>query len=181
MNWLKTLFGFATPYLTYLKWGGIMLALIGSFFMGIHIQRNADKAAQVNEYTKKIGQMEKQDKTNRTIIKSHQENEAKLQIAYILLGEELKNAKGKLGKCKSDGSVIISPNAVLLWDSFGEGEPSKDSAGTSENTSIRDSIEPEVTLEMLYENRLKNAEICNGLRKQILAIIQWDKKTFGDR
>lgn len=126
-----------------------------------------------------ISEMVKQDSTNRNIIKDYQTNQLTLRESYITLGQELDNVKGKLGKCKADGSVVISTPAVRLWNNIGEGHvsetPSRTSKGASESSTTK---EEEYSLDEIYENYAKNSEICNDLREQIRRIIQWDKETF---
>lgn len=117
-----------------------------------------------------------QEASDRLLIKSLQTNQETLQRSYIALGKELDNAKGKLGKCRSDGSITISSYGVRLWDNIGKGTLPEDSTRVVEESTTTSS-----SLEKLYENYRVNSEICNGMREQLRNIILWDEKTFGGK
>lgn len=153
--------------------------LLSAVYSGWYMHEVFYKAAETNTLEKTIKDLTKQSSSDRLAVKEHQDNETKLQQAYILLSQELQNAKGKLGKCKSNGTIVLTPRAIELYDNLLEGTMPKDTTGTTEGTTgSSEATEQEYTLDDLYANKKINDEICNSLRQQILDIIKWDATTF---
>lgn len=148
-------------------------ALAASFYGGWYVKGKFEDSKELKVKEAVIKQLALQDKSNRELVVEQQISLDRIRNSYILLGKELEIAKGKIGKCKADGSIVISNYGRMLWNDIGKGDLSEDSTRASEGTSGRDT-----TLEELYNNRLENAKQCNELREQIRKIIKWDKENF---
>jgi hypothetical protein len=89
------------------------------------------------------------------------------------LTKELKHVKIYTSNCN------ITADGVRLWDESGKGlfnPVPENTARITEATSGPSTI----TIDDIFENKIKNDEICNGLRTQINAIIKWDKEAWND-
>ena len=106
------------------------------------------------------------------MVEKYQQQLESKSNAYNKLTQELKHVKISSSKCD------ITNDGVRVWNdsTMGKatGELSKDSAGTSEGTLSTSSL----TLDDLMANKLKNDEICHGLREQINSIRKWDKEVW---
>ena len=168
---MKILLTKLAPYKLYLY----AIVLITTFYGGWYVKSVFVDAAEKKYYETTIKMLQLQNKNDRLLVLEHQNNVDTLRKSYIQLGKELSNAKGKLGKCKSDGSINVTEYGVSLWNDIGKGELSENTTRVPEETSTGGR-----TLEEVFENRKVNAEICNELREQINSIIKWDKETYGE-
>jgi len=147
--------------------------VIGSFLGGYYVKGQFVKAEQVKEYAKLVQTIQQNDIQARKTISEYQQIIATKNNTYQRLTKELKHVKIYTSKCN------ITADGVRLWDNSSKGLFSpvpENSARITEATSGPSTI----TIDDVFENKIKNDEICNGLRTQINAIIKWDKEAWHD-
>jgi hypothetical protein len=147
--------------------------VIGSFIGGYYVKGQFVKAEQVKEYEVLIAKARKNDSISRSTIQEYQQALNNQTNNYNKLTQELKHVKIYTSKCN------ITAAGVRLWDESGKGifDPvPKDTARIIEASSEPSTI----TIDNIFENKIKNDEICNGLRTQINSIIKWDKEVWND-
>jgi hypothetical protein len=147
--------------------------VIGSFGGGYYVKGKFDKANEIKEYAKLVQTIQQNDLQARKTITEYQQIIATKDNTYQRLTKELKHVKIYTSKCN------ITADGIKLWDDSSKGLFSpvpKDSARITEATSTPSTI----TIDDVFENKLKNDEICNGFRQQIEAIIKWDKEAWHD-
>jgi len=155
------------------KWALITAMVIGSFTGGYYVKGQFVKADQVKEYDALLTTIQQNDVKARASISEYQTKLNNQTNNYNKLTKELKRVKIYTSKCN------ITADGVRLWDESGKGLFSpvpKDTTRIIETTSGLSTI----TIDDIFENKIKNDELCNGLRTQINAIIKWDKEAWHD-
>jgi len=155
------------------KWVLILVMVIGSFIGGYYVKGKFDKAKEAQEYAKLVQTIQQNDLQARKAISEYQQIIATKDNTYQKLTEELKHVKIYTSKCN------ITADGIKLWDDSSKGLFSpvpENSARVTETTSSPSTV----TIDDVFENKLKNDEICNGFRQQIEAIIKWDKEAWHD-
>jgi hypothetical protein len=151
----------------------IIALVIGSFLGGYYVKGQFDKADQVKKYDALLVTIQQNDAKARASISEYQTKLGNQTNLYNKLTQELKHVKIYTSKCN------ITAGGIRLWDDSGKGifnPVPKDTARIIEDTSEPSAI----TIDDLFGNKVKNDEICNGLRTQINAIIKWDKEVWHD-
>ena len=151
----------------------IIALVIGSFLGGYYVKGQFDKADQVKEYDSLLNKLKENNDHARNTSKAYQDALTNQTNNYNKLTQELKHVKIYTSKCN------ITASGIRLWDDSGKGifnPVPKDTARIIEDTSEPSAI----TIDDLFGNKVKNDEICNGLRTQINAIIKWDKEVWHD-
>lgn len=155
-------------YSLYVYLAGIILSVIS----GYKIAETIYKAEQADAYEELLQVIQKNDELSRGVVEKYQQQLESKSNAYNKLTQELKHVKISSSKCD------ITHDGVRLWNNSTMGETTsqlpKDSPGTTESTISTSSL----TIEDLMANKLKNDEICHGLREQIKSIIKWDKEVW---
>lgn len=143
-------------------------AFAGGLFVS-HLYYSAIEAHQVKVL---LEQVQKQKDIDTKTITELQVNNSTLQNNYVKLGEKLNETKLTTTPC------IITTNGIKLWNQSSSPQESlpTDTKGIAEATNASSGID----LTKLYENKLVNDNICNGMRQQLEAIIQWNKDTYGN-
>lgn len=160
---------FLNPY----KWVLILAMVIGSFGGGYYVKGKFDKAEEQKEYANLLNTIKQNDRVSRDAVLAYQEALENQTNNYIKLTQEAKHVKIYTSNCN------ITPDGIRLWNDSSKGELSilsKDTTGTTETTNSTSTL----TVDDLLANKLKNDEICNGLRQQLEAIIKWDKEAWHD-
>jgi len=154
-----------TTYLTPIV--GVVGFLLGLWFS--HLYHSAVEAHQTKVL---LAQVEKQKELDNKVITSLQSDNASLQKSYITLGEKVHETKLATTSCP------ITTDGVKLWNQSNSPETSlpSDTKGITDTSNTASGI----TIEDLYANKLENDKICNGLRDQLEAIIQWNHDTYGE-
>jgi len=155
------------------KWALITAMVIGSFTGGYYVKGQFVKADQVKEYDALLTTIQQNDVKARASISEYQTKLNNQTNHYNKLTKELKRVKIYTSKCN------ITADGVRLWDESGKGlfnPMPKDTTRIIETTSGLSTI----TIDDIFENKIKNDELCNGLRTQINAIIKWDKEAWHD-
>ena len=147
--------------------------VIGSFTGGYYVKGQFDKAEQVKEYAKLVQTIQQNDIQARKTISEYQQIIATKNNTYQRLTKELKHVKIYTSNCN------ITADGVRLWDESGKGLFSPVPENTTRITEAT-SGPSTITIDDIFENKIKNDEICNGLRTQINAIIKWDKEAWHD-
>jgi hypothetical protein len=147
--------------------------VIGSFTGGYYVKGQFDKAEQVKEYAKLVKKIQQNDATSRRIIEAYQVSLNNQTNNYNQLTRKLKRVKIYTSNCN------ITADGVRLWDESGKGLFSPVPENTTRITEAT-SGPSTITIDDIFENKIKNDEICNGLRTQINAIIKWDKEAWHD-
>ena len=132
-----------------------------------------DLAQRQAAYNSLIQTIKDNDAKSRVAIKDYQEALESQTNNYIKLTQEAKRVKIFSNNCN------INSDGIRLWNDSLKGIEStvpKDSTGTAKTTVPTSTI----TVEDLMLNKLRNDEICNGLRQQIESIIKWDKEVWND-
>ena len=166
---MDNLLNFLNPY----KWALILAMVIGSFGAGYYVKGKFDKASETKYYTELVETIKSNDIKSRNAISEYQSALDKQTNNYINLTQRAKHVKIYTSNCN------ITPDGIRLWNDSSEGQPSllpKDTTGTTERTSTTSTT----TVDDLLDNKIKNDEICNGLRLQLEAIIKWDKEAWHD-
>ena len=154
------------------------VALLSSFYGGYYVKGKFDLAERASLQSAMEAKRNAQEVTSRTIVRQLQENESRLQTAYEQISEELKNAKGKI----TVAPCVVTDTGARLWDRSSKAGMPQDPPGTTEEAKGSDTPDPQeagqynFTVEDLFDNKLKNDEICNGLRLQLSKIIEWQEK-----
>lgn len=165
---LNLILSWANKYLIYLVLAGFIISGLAGYRLAVLQQ----KAAQADAYEELLQVIQKNDELSRGVVEKYQQQLESKSNAYNKLTQELKHVKISSSKCD------ITHDGVRLWNNSTMGEATsqlpKDSAGTSEGTTSTSSL----TIEDLMANKLKNDEICHGLREQIKSIIKWDKEVW---
>ena len=151
-----------------LKKNLILVVAIGSFASGYYIKYKFDQAAEAKSYKEVIAQIQQNDLKSRQQIALYQTEIEDLSTKYNTLQERAKHVKIITSKCD------ITADGIRLWNDSSKGTMSEDSTGVTETASTTSTI----TIAELMDNKIKNDEICNGLRLQIESIIKWDKDEF---
>lgn len=155
------------------KWALITAMVIGSFTGGYYVKGQFDKADEVKKYDSLLTTIRNNDVKSRNEIKEYQTALSNQTNYYNQLTRKLKRVKIYTSNCN------ITADGIRLWDDSTKGlytELPKDTARVIETTSKPSTI----TIDDVFENKIKNDEICNGLRTQINAIIKWDKEAWND-
>lgn len=155
------------------KWALISAMVIGSFLGGYYVKGQFDKADEVKKYDELLVKMQKNDATARSAIHDYQVALNDQTNNYIKLTQERKRVKIYTSKCN------ITADGIRLWNDSSKGifdTVPENSARVTEATSGPSTI----TIDDVFDNKIKNDEICNGLRTQINAIIKWDKEAWHD-
>lgn len=147
--------------------------VIGSFLGGYYVKGQFVKASEIKKYDALLTTIKLNDSKARNAISEYQQALDNQTNNYIKLTQEKKRVKIFNSKCN------INAAGVKLWDDSSKGifDP------VPENTAriIETSSEPStITIDDIFENKIKNDEICNGLRTQINSIIKWDKEVWHD-
>jgi len=118
-----------------------------------------------------IRNAEKQDAQNRTIIRDLQQRKQQIVTKEVVRHVKIKDVT-------DDRVCFANWDAIRLWNDAlsGQESMSKDTAGTANTTGTASATDTEV-----LENFNANAARWERLREQMNAIIEWDKKTFGER
>ena len=158
--------------LDFIKLNAIPIVALISFAGGLYTSHLYHTAIEDHQAKELLKEVQKQKEIDIKTITELQVDNATLQNKYITLGEKLHETKLTTTPC------IITANGIKLWNQSGSPEASlpTDTKGTSEATNASSGIE----LTKLYENKLANDVICNGMRQQLEAIIQWNKDTYGN-
>ena len=155
-----------------IKLNAIPIVAVVSFAGGLfasHLYHSAIEAHQVKVL---LAQVEKQKTTDNKVIVDLQANLDTLQKNYITIGEKLRETKITTTPC------TITTDGIKLWNqpnSLTTNLPT-DTKGTTESTPTSSGV----STEELFQNKLSNDVICNGMRQQLEAIIKWNKETYGD-
>lgn len=155
------------------KWALITVMVIGSFLGGYYVKGQFVKASQVKEYDALLAKVKSNDDKSRTTIKEYQIALNNQTNHYNQLTRKLKRVKIYTSKCN------ITADGIRLWNESGKGlfnPVPENTARIIEATSGPSTI----TIDDIFENKIKNDELCNGLRTQINAIIKWDKEAWHD-
>jgi len=147
--------------------------VIGSFLGGYYVKGQFVKAEQVKEYAKLVQTIQQNDATSRRIIEAYQVSLNNQTNHYNKLTKDIKRVKIYTSNCN------ITADGVRLWDESGKGLFSPVPENTTRITEAT-SGPSTITIDDIFENKIKNDEICNGLRTQINAIIKWDKEAWND-
>ncbi len=118
-----------------------------------------------------IRNAEKQDAQNRIIIRDLQQRKQQVVTKEVVRHVKIKDV--------TDNRVCFANwDAIRLWNDALSGQESvaSDTAGTTNPTGTASATDAEV-----LENLNTNAARWERLREQMNAIIEWDKKTFGER
>lgn len=151
----------------------IIVALSGAFLGGYYAKTKIVEAKQSKELLRIVQTYKENEQKSRVNVKELQTKLNKQEKVYNDLTKELRNVKISNSKC------VISNDGTRLWNKSTKGSShnvSKDTSRAVEETTTPSTI----TLEDLYTNKIENDAICNGLRKQIEAIIDWDKEVWHD-
>lgn len=140
--------------------------------LGLYLSHLYHAAIEAKQSKDLIAQIEKQKTLdNKTIVQLQLDQET-LRQSYIKLGEKLHETKITTTPC------TITTDGIKLWNQSSglTQDLPTDTKGTSESTNASSGI----SAEDIFQNKLENDEICNGLRKQINAIIKWSNDTYGE-
>lgn len=112
-----------------------------------------------------------QDKQDRVLISDLQTKKQEVTTKEVIRYVKIKEAT-------DDRVCFANWDAIRLWNDALSGQESmpKDTAGTTNTTGNASATDTEV-----LENLNANAARWEQLREQVNAIIEWDKKTFGER
>lgn len=147
--------------------------VIGSFLGGYYVKGQFDKADEIKKYDSLLLKIRQNDQVSRATILEYQSALNDQTNNYIKLTQEVKRVKIYTSKCN------ITADGIKLWNDSNKGlftELPETSARITETTSGPSTI----TIDDIFENKIKNDEICNGLRTQINSIIKWDKEAWHD-
>lgn len=165
---LNLILGWANKYLIYLTLAGFILSGMAGYKLATTIQ----KAAQADAYEELLQVIQKNDELSRGVVEKYQQQLESKSNAYNKLTQELKHVKISSSKCD------ITNDGVRVWNDSTMGKTTselpKNSSGTSEGSLGTSSL----TIDDLMANKLKNDEICHGLREQINSIRKWDKEVW---
>ena len=158
--------------LDFLKLNAIPIVALISFAGGLYVSHLYHTAIEDHQAKDLLKQVQKQKDIDIKTITELQVDNATLQNKYITLGEKLHETKLTTTPC------IITTDGIKLWNQSGSSETSLPTItkGSNEATNASSGID----LTKLYENKLVNDNICNGMRQQLEAIIQWNKDTYGN-
>lgn len=151
----------------------MILGIVLSFSLGYYTKDRLIQADQANNYKRVIETYKANDEHNRQVVQELQTSLESKKKAYNKLTEELKHVKIYNSKCN------ITVDGLRLWNDSLKGSLSSVPKDTSRASKTSESTNT-VTVNDLFENKLKNDEICDGLRLQLDKIIQWDKETWHD-
>lgn len=118
-----------------------------------------------------IRNAEKQDAQNRVIIRDLQQRKQQVVTKEVVRHVKIKDV--------TDNRVCFANwDAIRLWNDALSGQESmaSDTSGVTNPTGTASATDAEV-----LENLNINAARWERLREQMNAIIEWDKKTFGER
>ena len=149
----------------------ILIALLVSFLAGFKLADTLQKATALKQYQNLLQVIRKNDDTSRKQVEDYQSTIASKEEFYNQLEERNKNVTKSLTQCQLNNA------SLQLWNDSLKGQSatmSKNPTGIVKETSTTSSF----TLEELIDNKIKNDKICNELRDQVEAIIQWDKESF---
>ena len=154
-----------TTYLTPIV--GVVGFLLGMYLS--HLYHATIEAKQTKDL---LAQIEKQKTLdNKTIVKLQLE-QSTLEQSYIKLGEQLHETKLTTTPC------TITTDGIKLWNQ--SSGLTQDLPTNTKRVIETSSTSSGVSAEELFQNKLENDEICNGLRLQLEAIIKWDADTYGE-
>ena len=127
------------------------------------------------EYKRKLEDIirhaDTQDAQNRIVISDLQKRKQTIVTKEVIRYAKIKDV--------TDNRVCFANwDAIRLWNDALSGQESvaSDTAGTTNPTGTASATDTEV-----LENLTTNAARWERLREQMNAIIEWDKKTFGER
>lgn len=145
---------------------------VTGLLLGLYLSHLYHAAIEAKQSKDLIAQIEKQKSLDNSTIVQLQLDEEHLRQSYIKLGEKIHETKITTTPC------TITTDGIKLWNQSSglEEDLPKDTKGTTESTNTSSGI----SAESLFQNKLENDEICNGLRKQLDAIIKWDLDTYGE-
>lgn len=151
----------------------IILAVVVSmaFIAGWKVNGWKNDAQTKRKLEEVIRNAEKQDAQNRIIIRDLQQRKQKVVTKEVVRHVKIKDV--------TDNRVCFANwDAIRLWNDALSGQESvaSDTSGTTNSTGIASATDAEV-----LENLNINAARWERLREQMNAIIEWDKKTFGER
>lgn len=118
-----------------------------------------------------IRNAEKQDAQNRIIIRDLQQRKQQVVTKEVVRHVKIKDVT-------DDRVCFANWDAIRLWNDAlsGQESMSTDTTRAADSTRAASATDTEV-----LENLNANAARWERLREQMNAIIEWDKKTFGER
>lgn len=150
---------------------GLAIVILVAFVAGWKVNGWRHDAAAKRQIDAVIEQAKVQAAQDRKAIADLQEVKQRVIIKEVIRHAKIKDV--------TDDRVCFSNwDAVRLWNAALSGqEPMpKDTAGTASPTGNASATDTEV-----LENLNANAARWERLREQMNAIIEWDKKTFGEK
>lgn len=145
--------------------------IITAFFAGWKVNGWRHDADYKRKLEDVIRNAEKQDAQNRIIIRDLQQRKQQVVTKEVVRHVKIKDV--------TDNRVCFANwDAIRLWNDALSGQESvaSDTAGTTNPAGNASATDAEV-----LENLNINAARWERLREQMNAIIEWDKKTFGER
>lgn len=165
---IEKLLSFASPYMLWVKLASYGVVLVLGLYGGYKLTSNHYKAKEVAILEAAITEAKLQEIINREVVVAYQANIKNLDEKYNKL-------KGKLhATSPTNVPCTLTSDAVKLWnDSLSKEVPvSKDTTGTTTGGTA--------TITEALDNKLSNDKASTINRERLEAIIEWDKKHFGD-
>lgn len=151
----------------------IVLAIVvfTAFVAGWKVNGWKNDAQTKRKLEEVIRNAEKQDAQNRIIIRDLQQRKQQVVNKEVVRHVRIKDV--------TDNRVCFANwDAIRLWNDALSGQESvaSDTTGTTNPTGNASATDAEI-----LENLNINAARWERLREQMNAIIEWDRKTFGER
>lgn len=151
----------------------IILAVVifTAFIAGWKVNGWKNDAQTKRKLEEVIRNAQKQDAQNRIIIRDLQQRKQQVVTKEVVRHVKIKDV--------TDNRVCFANwDAIRLWNDALSGQESvaSDTAGATNPSGTASATDAEV-----LENLNINAARWERLREQMNAIIEWDKKTFGER
>lgn len=149
----------------------LAIAVFTAFIAGWKVNGWKNDAQLKYKLEEVIRNAEKQDAQNRIIIRDLQQRKQQVVTKEVIRHVKIKDV--------TDNRVCFANwDAIRLWNDALSGQESmaSDTAGASNTAGNASATDAEV-----LENLNINAARWERLREQMNAIIEWDKKTFGER
>jgi len=158
--------------LDFIKLNALPIVAVAAFAGGLYVSHLYHTAIEVQQTKVLLQQVEKQKEIDSNTIVTLQTNLDSLQKSYITLGEKIRETKLTTTPC------TVTTDGIKLWN---ESNIFKASLPTDTKTVIETSnASSGINIEELFQNKLANDVICNGMRAQLESIIKWNEDTYGN-